>query len=218
MNVALVVTVCAASALLHQMLVVPRLPVPAVPAGEAAPDFVALRSRGDLLGVLAASAASATVVAVAAPQAQLPMWFGHLGAGAALAWVDLRTTWLPRILNQLCLLQVAAGALWLALTDPGSAVGGLIGGLAAFGLFHLVWAFGTGFGYGDVRLAGIVGVLAGAGGLDQWLLTVLAGTVIGAAWGIAHGLLRRGTDAPAHFPYGPALWLGPVAAVAISGW
>ena len=92
------------------------------------------------------------------------------------------------------------------------------GGAVAFVLFHLVWRFSSAFGYGDVRLAAIVGAVGALRGIDGWLLALLCGTTLGALWGVVHALMRRGTDRPAHFAYGPALWLGPIAAVAVSGW
>ena len=88
----------------------------------------------------------------------------------------------------------------------------------AFGLFHLVWRFSSTFGYGDVRLVAIVGAVGALRGLDGWLVALLCGTLLGAMWGMGHALARRGTDRPAHFAYGPALWLGPIAAVGLSGW
>ena len=212
------VAACGISAVLHQLLVVPRLPAPAAEADEPPPDYRALASTRDALGVLALSVLAALLVLPGLPDPQLISWVGYLGAGAALVWVDLRTTWLPRVLNHLCLAQVALGVGWVAISDWRGAVAAVIGGLAALGLFHVVWALGSGFGYGDVRLAAIIGVVAGAAGWQQWLMSFLLGTLIGACWGVVHWLRSRSSGSPPHFAYGPALWLGPVAAFAISGW
>lgn len=205
---------CAASALFHLLVVVPRLPPLAPDGDEAPPDLATLATPRDAVGCAVLAGAAGLLVAPNVPALQLPMWFGLAGAGAVLAWVDLRTTWLPRRLNLWCLAQVAAGAGVLAAALPLAALGALVGGAAAFGLFHLVWALTSGLGYGDVRLAGVVGAVAGASGAGAWFAALLAATVIGALWGIGHALTTRG--APVPFAYGPALWVGPIVAAAMA--
>lgn len=207
-----------ASAAAHNRFVVPLLPAPSLDAGETAPDYRALASPLDTLGAAALALLAGLLVLPGLAAAHLPMWVAYLGAGCALVWVDLRSTWLPRRLNQLCLAQVALGLVALAAVDWRAALAGLVGGAAALALFHLVWRLGTGFGYGDVRLAALVGTVAGAHGLQHWLTSILAGTLVGAVWAVAHAVANRGRDAPAHFPYGPSLWLGPVLAGWLSGW
>lgn len=207
-----------ASAALHQRFVVPRLPAPHLDEGETAPDYGALAGARDVLGAAVLALLAATLVLPGAGEPRLLLWTAYVGAGAALVWVDLRTTWLPRRLNQLCLAQVLLGLVALGITDWRAALAGLAGGLAALGLFHLVWRLGTGFGYGDVRLAAIVGLVAGSSGPQHWLTSILAGTSVGALWAVAHTVGNRRRGGPAHFPYGPALWLGPVLATWLSGW
>lgn len=206
------VVLAAASAVVHLLLVVPRLPPPAPDGDEPLPDYPGLASVPGALAVGGAAVVCGLLVLPAVPATHAVMWLGHLGAGAALAWVDLRTTWLPRRLHQICLAQVLGGLAVVAVADWRVAVAGAVGGVAAFGLFHLVWALGGGFGYGDVRLAGTIGVLAGTQGATQWFTAVLAATLVGALWAVIHALARRG-QATAPFPYGPSLWLGPVVAV-----
>lgn len=213
----LVALACAVSAALHLALVVPRLREPDLQEGEPAPRYATLAPVRHvlLLGVVVLPLAS--VLHAVAPN-QWGVWLGYLGAGAALVWVDLRTTWLPLALHRLCAAQMALGVVWVALVDWPTALAAVAGGSAAFALFHLVWRFSAAFGYGDVRLAALVGAVGALGGLDGWLLALLCGTLLGAVWGIAHSLRRRGTDLPAHFAYGPALWAGPIVAAAVSGW
>ncbi len=208
---------CAVSAWGHLMFVVPRLGAPAVEDGEQPPDYRALATPAAGALVATAALAAALLALRTVPASHLPMWFGYLGAGAALVYVDLRTTYLPRTLNHICLAQVLLGLIPIGLAGWQGAVGGLLGGLAAFAMFHVVWAIGSGFGYGDVRLAGIVGVVAGTGGVQSWVTAVLLATLIGAVWAIVHwaATRRHGTASP--FPYGPALWLGPITAMALAG-
>ncbi len=213
----LATVICAMSAVLHLVLVVRRLPEPELRHDEPAPNYASLVTarHGVLLGLLVLVLAQVLHVV---PVAHFGAWFGYLGAGAALVWVDLRTTWLPRSLNTLCLAQVAAGLVWVAVIDWPTALASVAGGAAAFLLFHLLWRHSPAFGYGDVRLAAGVGAMGALGGLNGWLLALLCGTLVGAVWGIAHVVRRRRRNGPEYFAYGPALWLGPILAVAVSGW
>ncbi len=148
------------------------------------------------------------------PVVQLPLWFGYLGAGGALVWVDFRTMWLPKRLHWIATSQVAAGLAVVAVHVPAVLVTALSGALAAAGMFWLVWRFSRSFGFGDVRLGLLVGAVAGAMGLQSWATALLVGTLIGAVWAIVHALRGRASQP---FPYGPALWLGPVVAAALTG-
>lgn len=203
-------------AALHLLLVVPRLPRPEPDGDDPPPDY-RLLARPWAAGLVAAAAASAALLVLPrVPEQHHLLWVAYIGGGSALVWVDLRTTWLPRILNHLVLVQVLTGVAVLALADWRTALAATGGGLAAFTLFHLVWRLGTGLGYGDVRLAGTVGIVAGTHGLQHWFTAVLAATVTGALWAVVHALRHRRTG-PAVFPYGPALWLGPLIATALAG-
>lgn len=213
----LVTLACALSAACHLRFVVPRLREPAVAADDPPPHYAGLAPMRHV-ALLALTVFLLAQVLHVVPPAEFVAWFGYLGAGGALVWVDLRTTWLPRTLNNVCLAQVAIGLAWLAVFDWQSSLSGLAGGLFAFALFHLVWRYSTAFGYGDVRLAANVGAMGGLGGLDGWLTTLLCGTLAGAAWAIAHAIHRRRHPGPRYFAYGPALWLGPMIALTVSGW
>lgn len=213
----LVTLACALSAAGHLRCVVPRLQEPVLAEDEPAPHYAGL-APGAHVVLLAFAVFAVAQVLHLVPAAQFLAWFGYLGAGGALVWVDLRTTWLPRTLNTVCLAQIALGMAWLAVLDWPSALMALAGGLAAFVLFHFVWRYSTALGYGDVRLAALVGAMGGLGGLDGWLMTLLCGTIAGAVWAVVHALHRRRHPAPAYFAYGPALWLGPMLAVTVSGW
>ena len=213
----LVMLACALSAAGHLRFVVPRLREPVLADGDPPPHYARLAPAGHVT-ILAVAVFVAAQALHVVPMSHFGAWFGYLGAGAALVWVDLRTTWLPRTLNLVCLAQVALGVTWVAIRDWPTALAAVAGGLAAFLLFHLVWRFSTAFGYGDVRLAAIVGTIGALRGLDGWLLALLCGTLVGAVWGIVHTTRQRRVVGPAHFAYGPALWLGPIVAIAVSGW
>lgn len=203
-----------ASAVAHLLLVLPRLPRPDPDGDDPPPDYVALATPGAGLVAGAAALLTGLFVLPHQPTHHLLVWVGYLGAGAALVWVDLRTTWLPKRLNLICLVQVLVGVVLMSAVDWRTAVFAVAAGLLTRGFFHLVWRLGTGLGYGDVRLAGIVGIVAGAGGVQNWLTAILMTTIIGAIWALVHAFRRRGRPATP-FPYGPALWLGPIAAASL---
>ncbi len=142
-----------------------------------------------------------------------PIWAPYLIGGALLALIDFQTMLLPLRLNYLTTAGILLGAAATAslLGDWKILLGSILGGLALAGLFWLVWRFsGDRFGFGDVRLAGLIGAAAGCLGLTFLIWSMVLGTAIGAVWGIVVQVRHRGTHP---FPYGPALLLGPVIAM-----
>jgi leader peptidase (prepilin peptidase)/N-methyltransferase len=77
----------------------------------------------------------------------------------------------------------------------------------------LIWRVSHGFGFGDVRLAGLIGIVAGSRGGAFALAAFFLGTLVGAAWALVQRR-RKGIDEP--FAYGPALLLGPLVALLVS--
>lgn len=161
------------------------------------------------------SAAAGVIAFTSLPPTHWPAWAGLVSFGALLGVIDLRTGFLPlrlsRLTTGLAALGVALSA-WLRADWWVLAGAGIAGALAA-GFFWLVWRLSNGLGYGDVRLAGLIGIVTGAGGAAFAFSSILLGTLIGAIWGV--GLRwRRRADGP--FPYGPALLLGPLLALLVS--
>lgn len=187
------------------------LPLP--PDEEDLPPFSELDSPRFRWAVFLVAAAAGCVALPLTPPALWAVWAPLAGLGALLGLIDLRTTYLPLRLNYLALALAAVG-LALAVWLQGSwqpALGGLAGGLAAAALFWVVWrASGGRLGFGDVRLAGLVGTVAGSGGVTMLVWSLLLGTAAGAVWAVGVRI-RRGADA--EFPYGPALLLGPFLAL-----
>lgn len=182
---------------------------------DEAPDFAALVSPRSVIAVASAGFVAAQVLRFV-DAAHWWVWVPYLGVGAAMAYVDLRTTFLPRVMNTLALGLMAAGAVIVGFTDWRALVGSAIGAVAAFAILWLVWRFSPGLGYGDVRLALLIGAVAGLGGVQMWTASLFLGTLIGAVHGIGHAIwARRAPGRPRYFPYGPALWSGPVIAAVI---
>ena len=139
--------------------------------------------------------------------------------GVALAVVDWRTRLLPtRVIAPsyvvVGLLVVVAAGLegdWSSLARAGW-------GLAlARGLFWLLWlVHPRGMGFGDVRLAGLLGLALGMLGWGELAVGVYAGFLIGAVAGLALSAARvieRGA-----YPFGPFMLLGALAGVLGGGW
>lgn len=84
-----------------------------------------------------------------------------------------------------------------------------LGGAAAMGgLYWLLWAlYPAGMGFGDVKLAGVLGLFLGFLGWQHVLLGAAAGFVVGGLWGVVLIVSRRGTAKTA-IPFGPAMLAG----------
>jgi leader peptidase (prepilin peptidase)/N-methyltransferase len=161
---------------------------------------------------------AAVFVALAArigPEPELPAYL-YLGAvGVALALIDLDVKRLPNaiVLPSYVVGVVLLGAAALVDGDLWAFLRALLGMAALFG-FYLVLAlvYPAGMGFGDVKLAGVLGLYLGwlgwaevvAGGF----LGFLFGGVVGAALMAAHRAGRR-----SQIPFGPFMIAGALVAV-----
>lgn len=190
-----------------------RLPEPTDdPDAATKTPYSDLASPRFALGVgVAAWVAGTTVVTWAPPDLWLA-WCALSTIGVVSAAIDLRTTWLPLPLARAGWVVAAIGVVLAAAVrrDPGPLVWAAVGTVGLWALFEVMWRLTGGFGYGDVRLMATVGAVTGAQDPLLVLPAALAGTVIGAGWGVVHAL--RGRHGP--FPYGPSLLAGPFAALA----
>ena len=212
--------ICAASGvaltLIQAVWLVPRLPEPSDGAELGKTPYASLPHRRRLVA-LALACAAAQVATAAVPPDQRALWLVLGSSVLALVWVDGLTTWLPTPFARICLVQMAVAA---ALTAACVDVAGLtllragIGAAASWALWWIIWRICRGgIGYGDVRLAPLLGAATGATGVNAWLTALLAGALAGVVWGVA---TRRRAPAPGTrtgFAYGPALWIGPYAAL-----
>lgn len=200
---------------IHALWVVPQLREP--------DDGVALGKRpyAELgtpvaLTVLAATALASQLVTAIAPSELRPVWLVVGSSLLTLVWVDALTTWLPTTLLRLVAAEMTAALLVGAVlsSEPSTLLTrSLLGALASGITFWCVWKVSRGFGFGDVRLAPMIGAVAGTLGVSGWYTALLAGSIVGVIW----GLLARRNPAPGTtngFAYGPALWVGPYAAFA----
>lgn len=189
----------------------------ALPAPSDEPD-------SDPYGPLATAWFALTAFALMAVAGLLVVW---LVPGQTLAWVglstfavlaamiDARTEYLPKRLMQACWLTTAAGVVASAALagDWQLLVRSAVGALAVTSLFWLFWRIGGGFGFGDVRLAPVIGATAASVSWTMLAGALLFGGIVGVLWGVIWRALGRGRA----FPYGPALVAGPYLALLLNG-
>ena len=98
-----------------------------------------------------------------------------------------------------------------------AAVDAVAGGLVGFGLLFLIHVIQPqGMGFGDVRLAGLIGLNVGWLGLARVGVALLAGFLLGALVGVA--LMAAGrAGRRTRIPFGPFLAAGAVLAVLWGG-
>lgn len=193
-----------------------RIPEPPVPDEDKVPYAVLAQRRLLWLGLALGAAAMAAVAAWRIDDAELvPVWVVLAGVGAWLAYVDWHTRLLPYLLVAplyvVTLALVALGA--LLLDDRDVLVHAVIANVVVyviFRLFHWIGTrfFGGAFGYGDVRLSGVLGLALGALGSSEVLVGMYAGFILGAVLGIVLARLRI-VD-PHGYAFGPYMVVGAV--------
>jgi leader peptidase (prepilin peptidase) / N-methyltransferase len=134
----------------------------------------------------------------------------------ALSVVDWRTRYLPSRLIVPSYLVVGALVLLAALLlrDPGVLATAAIGWLGAFTFYFVLWFVNPrAMAYGDVRLAGLLGMALGAVGIAHLVLGVFTGFVLLGLGGLLLSLLR--VFHRKHMPFGPFMVGGAWLAVII---
>ncbi|WP_084265630.1 prepilin peptidase [Actinomadura macra] len=147
------------------------------------------------------------------------LWLGL--AGSLLGVVDAT---LKRLPEPLTLPSYAAGVLLIGAAASFTADGGdrfrhALYGMAALGAFFGVqWLLlpAGAYGFGDVTLAGLLGMHLGWLGWDAWILGVAATSAFTLAVVLALLVTRRG-GRKTQIPYGPLLLAGTLVAILVHG-
>lgn len=136
-------------------------------------------------------------------------------AAAVLTVVDARTHRLPDAVvlpawaGSLVLLVLAA----LLTGDVAGLVRAGAGGAVAFAAYAaLRLAYPPGLGFGDVKLAGLLGTALGWFGWPALVVGLVAPFLLGGAWAVVLLVLRRASRTTA-VPFGPFMVLGGVLGV-----
>lgn len=151
--------------------------------------------------------------------AALPAYLFFASVGIALTAIDLDVQRLPN-----AIVYPAYVVLAVLLTGA-SLLGGnaeqllraAIGAVVLFAFyFALVLAYPQGMGFGDVKLAGVIGAALGFVSYPALVVGALSAFVIGAVVGIVLIVARHATGKTA-VPFGPAMVAGALVAIFASG-
>lgn len=134
-----------------------------------------------------------------------------------LAYVDWRVQRLPKapILVATAVGLVLLAAEWLWARDTAAALGALAGLVIARSAFWLLWRMlPHAMGFGDLRLAALVGLVLGRLGWEQLAVGLWAGLAIFGVWGIGRAVAQRSRTAMREpLAYGPFMILGMLVGV-----
>ena len=149
------------------------------------------------------------------PHAVLPAYL-YLGAiSVALALIDIDVHRLP---NAIVLPSYAVAAVLLfvpavVLGDWNQLVRAVLGGLALFAFyFLLVFVYPAGMGFGDVKLAGVLGIYLGWLGWGVLLVGGFLGFLLGGVVGGAMMAVRK-AGRKSKIPFGPFMLAGALVAI-----
>lgn len=147
----------------------------------------------------------------------LPAYLYLAAVGLGLALIDVDTHRLPDVI---VLPSYVVGAVLLGLgallgSESGELVRALLGGLAMYALYYaLAVVQPAGMGFGDVKLAGVLGAYTAWLGWGAWAVGLFGGFLLGGVWGIGLILLRKG-GRKSKVPFGPFMLLGALLAVLV---
>lgn len=150
---------------------------------------------------------------------ELPAVLAFIFGGVLLAVIDWRIQRLPTRIVYLTLAAVAGGLVFAAIVERNwvSLATAVAGGLLFVNAFALVYIATTKFtgmmvlGFGDVRLAAVLGLLLGWYGLEYVLYGAIAGHLLALAIAVATCIHRRGLHM--RYSFGPPLIAGTLAVV-----
>ena len=156
--------------------------------------------------------------------AALPAYLYFAAIGIALSAIDIDLKRLPDriVLPSYPVLAVLLAGAAMADGDGWRLARAALAGAALFGFFFaLAFAYPAGMGFGDVKLAGLLGLVLGYLSWSAVLVGTFAGFLLGALVGIVLLAGRRG-DRKTALPFGPFLIAGTLVAIfagnTLAGW
>lgn len=145
-----------------------------------------------------------------------------IGVGIALAVIDARTRLLPtRLVLPATGVAIVLGlVVALAQDDRDALVRAFIGLAVVRTIFWVLWWFrSSGMGFGDVRLAALLGFVLGYLGRAEVIIGVYAAFLEFTLPGLVlAAVLRDKARLKARVPFGPFLLLGAVTGIAFGPW
>jgi leader peptidase (prepilin peptidase)/N-methyltransferase len=149
------------------------------------------------------------------PHAVLAAYLYLAAIGVALSLIDLDVKRLPNVivLPSYLVAGVLLGVAAATSHDAGRPLRALVGMAAYYGLFLLLrLIYPKGMGFGDVKLAGVLGLYLGWLGYDVLFVGYLAGAILGGVVGIGLILGKR-AGRKTTVPYGPFMVAGALVAI-----
>ncbi|MGH4000625.1 MAG: prepilin peptidase, partial [Pseudonocardiaceae bacterium] len=208
-------------------------PEPDDSAGAASdgvgPSYAAIatsRGGGTGLGVWAAAVAGVLAGAIGGVFGADLVLVGLVPlvpVGVALAYVDARRQLLPtRIVAPATLAAAVLVVLEAGITqDVSGLVQAAVGWAVAGGALGIVWWFsgGNGFGFGDVRLAGLIGLVTARVDWSSLVISIYSGLAAATLYAIALRIITRDREALKRtVPLGPFLLAGAWVGIIAGGW
>jgi leader peptidase (prepilin peptidase) / N-methyltransferase len=145
----------------------------------------------------------------------LPAYLFFAAVGVALAAIDLDVRRLPNaiVFPAYGVLAVALSVAAVLQGDLEPLVRAVLGGAALFAFyFALVLVYPAGMGFGDVKLAGLIGAVLGFVSYPALVVGAFAAFLIGGLGGAALLLARHATRKTG-IPFGPAMVAGALVAL-----
>jgi leader peptidase (prepilin peptidase)/N-methyltransferase len=193
-----------------------RLPEPPEPDADKVTYAALAETRGLTIGLAVCAALMAGVVAWRIDRAELlPAWVVVVGIGSWLVFIDWRTRLLPFLVVAPTYLATVAlvGLGALLQGDVQVFVHALVANIVVYVIFRVLhWIARGAFGFGDVRLSGVLAVALGALGASEVLVGMYAGFILGAIFGIV--LSRLEIVDPKSYAFGPYMVVGAVIGAA----
>jgi leader peptidase (prepilin peptidase)/N-methyltransferase len=148
---------------------------------------------------------------------ELPAYLYLAGVGVALAAIDLDHHRLP---NALTLPSYVVGAVLLAVAsvvegEPGAMVRAAGGAVALFAFYFLLaFLYPSGMGFGDVKLAGVLGLYLAYQSWGVLVIGAFLGFLLGAV--VGGGLMLAGrASRKTPVPFGPFMLAGALIALLV---
>ncbi len=193
----------------------------ALPPAPPKPPYAALAARPGLALVCAVTtgAVAAALAASTGFDGALLVLMPLVPIGVALAVIDWHTTLLPtKIIAPAYGLTVVAVLLAGAIdSDRDAMIRSALGWALMGGFFLVLWVvYPRGLGYGDVRLAGVLGLALGYVGWPELITGLYGAFLIGGLGGALLVMLKLVDRKRA--PFGPFMLVAAVVGVVLGPW
>lgn len=193
-----------------------RMPEPDEPDADKVTYAALAETKGLTIGLALGAALMAGVVAWRIDHVELlPVWVLVSGVGSWLCFIDWRTRLLPYVVVAPTYLATLAlvGLGALLLRDVHVFVDALVANIVVYVIFRVLhWIARGAFGFGDVRLSGVLALALGALGASEVMVGMYAGFLLGAVFGLL--LSRLKIVDPKAYAFGPYMVVGAVIGAA----